>query len=282
MKTRVITAVVALLIFIPVLTFADSAVFPLVIALIAAVSGYEFAASTGCKKLYISLPTAAFCFAFAASARLSALLPHFLPEGASVYFWLVTLVAAYVFYMLCACVFSFGKLGARSLMATTGMAVFAAFAFFCFIKVRDHAVYDYLLILIAAWMTDTFAIFGGKLFGKKKLAPNLSPKKTIAGMISGIVGAMLGFLIYNIVVSVFFRSQVNYVLRLTLAVPASLISQLGDLAASAIKRDCGIKDYGNIFPGHGGVTDRFDSVMLLSVATFLFISAVKYFFPGVV
>lgn len=283
MKTRVLTAIVALIIFVPVLVFADSVAFPLALALLAAISGYEFANSAGeAKKWYITLPTAAFCFIFAASARMDQLLPDFLPVGASVYFWLITLVAAYMFYMLCLTVFAFGKVGARQLMATAGMAVFAALAFYSFIKVRDHAVYDYLLILIAAWMTDTFAIFGGKLFGKKKLAPKLSPKKTVAGMISGVVGAMVGFLVYNIVVSLVFGSDVNYILRLALAIPASLISQVGDLAASAIKRDCGIKDYGKIFPGHGGVTDRFDSVMFLSVATFLFITAVKYFFPGVV
>lgn len=283
MKTRVITAIVALCIFVPVLVFADTVWFVVAMAALSAVSGYELANCAGeAKKWYIAVPTAAFCFAFTFSARLKEVFPNLLPEGASVYFWLITLIAIYVFYMMCLAVAAFGKVGAKQLLATVGMAIFAALAFYSFVKVRDHANYDYLLILIAAWMSDTFAIFGGKLFGKRKLTPKLSPKKTVAGMVSGVVGAMVGFLVYCIVVANAFDSDVNYLLRLSLAIPASLIAQVGDLAASAIKRDCGIKDYGKIFPGHGGVTDRFDSVMFLSIATFLFISAAKCVFPGLV
>lgn len=283
MKTRVITAIVALVIFIPVLAFADSILFPLAMGVLAAVSGYEMASCAGeVKKWYLSIPTAAVCLVITLSARMDQIFVGFLPKGASVYFWIITLLAAYLFYMMCVGVFAFGKVGARQIMTTVAMGLFPAIAFYSFVKVRDHAHYDYLLILIAAWMTDTFAIFGGKLFGKRKLCPNLSPKKTVAGMVSGVVGAVVGFLVYNIVVGILFDSDVNYALRLALAVPASLIAQMGDLTASAIKRDCGIKDYGKIFPGHGGVTDRFDSVMFLSVATFLFISFVKYVFPGVV
>ncbi len=283
MKTRVITAIVALALFVPVLVFADSVAFPLAMALLAAVAGYEMAScALGGFKWYVNLPAAAFCFLVTCSARINQLAKGFLPDGASVYFWILTLFAAFLFYLMCVAVFAFGKIGASKLLASFGMCAFAAIAFYSFVKVRDHAHYDYLLILIAAWASDTFAIFGGKLFGKKKLCPNLSPKKTVAGMVSGVVGAMVGFLVYNIVVSVAFGSDVNYVLRLALAIPASLIAQVGDLTASALKRDCGIKDYGKIFPGHGGVVDRFDSVMFLSIATFLFISGVKYFFPGLV
>ncbi len=285
MKTRVITAIVALIIFFPVLYFASTAVFPIAIGVLAAVAGYELASCAGfggLKFWYINLPAAAYCFVVTVCARIKDMFPGAVPQNAHVYTLVFVASAAFVFYIMCVSVFAFGKVKASRLMATVAMSFFAAAAFYSFVKVRDYAVYDYLLILIAAWMTDTFAIFGGKLFGKKKLCPNLSPKKTVAGMISGIVGAVVGFAVYGLVMDLAFGSDINYVLRMALAVPASLIAQLGDLSASALKRDFGVKDYGKLFPGHGGVMDRFDSVMFLSLATLLFIFAARYFFPGLV
>lgn len=282
MKTRIITAIVCLIIFLPVLYLSGTSVFVVAMGILAAVSGWEMASCVGEKKWYVRLPAAAFCFLVTLCARIKDILPRLVPQTAHVYTLVFILCALYLFYILCLGVFAFGKVSSVSLLSTVAATMFPAFAFYSFVKVRDYASYDYLLILIAAWMTDTFAIFGGKLFGKKKLCPNLSPKKTVAGMISGVVGAMVGFLIYSVVVDVAFGSDVNYLLRVAIAIPASLISQVGDLAASALKRDCGVKDYGSIFPGHGGVTDRFDSVMFLSVATLLFVFAARYFVPGLV
>lgn len=283
MKTRVITAVVALSIFIPVLYFSDTAVFPIVMGLVAAIAGYEVSNVTGNgKRPYIYVPSVIYCFAVTVTARIRDIAPALLPDGIPRSFAVLALTALYLFYLLCLCVFFFGKLKASEVLSCFALGIFAAFSFYCFVMVQSFAPYDYLLILIAAWGTDTFAIFGGKLFGKKKLAPTLSPKKTVAGMICGVIGAMFGFAVYNVIVTLCFGSEVNYVLRLALAIPASLIAQLGDLSASAIKREYGIKDFGNILPGHGGVIDRFDSVMLLSIATFLFISFAKYCIPGLV
>ncbi len=280
MKTRIITAIVALAVFAPVLYFAETAVFPLMIGVVAAIAGYEMASCAGLgKRLSVVLPTGAYCFLATLGARPEMLL---MPEYIHKWHVFFMLTAVYLFYMLCVCVFAFGKIGAKSIMSTVGLSLFAAFSFFSFVSVRDEAPYDYLLILIAAWATDTFAIFGGALFGKKKLAPKLSPKKTVAGMFSGVVGAVVGFAVYNVIVTMCFGAEVNWVLRLALAVPASFIGQLGDLVASAIKRDYKIKDYGKLLPGHGGVVDRFDSVMFLSCATFLFICAAKLFVPELV
>lgn len=285
MKTRIITAIVAFIIFFPVLFFADTAVFPIAIGLLAAIAGYELAGCAGfggIKYWYINLPAAVFCYLVTLCARIKDMLPEFVPQTAHTYTLIFILCTLFVFYLMCVSVFAFGKVRASRLMATAAMCFFAAAAFYSFVKVRDYAVYDYLLILIAAWMTDTFAIFGGKFFGKKKLCPNLSPKKTVAGMVSGVVGAVVGFTVYGLVMDLAFGSDINYLLRIAVAVPASLIAQMGDLSASALKRDFGIKDYGKIFPGHGGVMDRFDSVMFLSLATLLFIFAARYLVPGLV
>lgn len=115
--------------------------------------------------------------------------------------------------------------------------------------------------LVAAFMSDSFALFGGILFGKHKLAPALSPKKTIEGSISGLLFAGICMVIYGLVMQFAFQLQVNYLLLALYGLLGSLVSQLGDLSFSYIKRQYGLKDFGNIFPGHGGVLDRFDSVI---------------------
>ncbi|MPM09299.1 hypothetical protein SDC9_55615 [bioreactor metagenome] len=118
-----------------------------------------------------------------------------------------------------------------------------------------------LLPLIVAFSSDIFALFGGMLFGKHKLAPTLSPKKTIEGSIGGFVGSILCTMLFGFVLARFFGFAVSYSRLAVYGLLGSAVSQLGDLFFSYIKRQYGIKDYGNIFPGHGGVLDRFDSVI---------------------
>jgi phosphatidate cytidylyltransferase len=130
-------------------------------------------------------------------------------------------------------------------------------------------------VLMGSWGCDVFAYFTGVLFGKHKLIPEISPKKTIEGSIGGIVFATLGFLLLGFIMSKTGDASPNYIVLSVAGILCSVVSQIGDLIASLIKREHGIKDYGNIFPGHGGVLDRFDSI--LAVAPVLYIICV--FFP---
>jgi len=126
------------------------------------------------------------------------------------------------------------------------------------------------LIFICAFGCDTFAYFTGTLFGKHKLVPTLSPKKTVEGAVGGVLGAVILAYIYSVAVSkLFFLEDINIVLLCTIAGAAGAVfAQLGDLSASAIKRYTGIKDFGKIIPGHGGVLDRFDSVLFTAPAVY--------------
>lgn len=121
--------------------------------------------------------------------------------------------------------------------------------------------YYILIPLVAAFTSDAFALFAGMAFGKRKLAPELSPKKTVEGAIGGFVGAMVCCCVYGAVMQFGFQLQVNYFALVIYGALGSVISQIGDLSFSYIKRQYGLKDFGNIFPGHGGVLDRFDSVI---------------------
>ena len=141
-----------------------------------------------------------------------------------------------------------------------------------------------MLFLCFAWGGDTAAYFAGRAFGKHKLAPIVSPHKTVEGAIGGIFGSVLAGVVLTLVYSFLSAShnvitiQVqprHYAILVVMGAIASVLGILGDLFASSVKRQVGIKDYGTIFPGHGGILDRFDSVMF--IAPFVSI-AVRYFF----
>jgi len=128
-----------------------------------------------------------------------------------------------------------------------------------------------LLPLVSAFTSDASALFAGMAFGKHKLAPKLSPKKTVEGAIGGFLGAIVCTMLYGLVMQRGFGLSVSYPFLAVYGALGSCISQLGDLSFSYIKRHYGIKDYGNVFPGHGGVLDRFDSVIFCAPLTELLI-----------
>ena len=104
-------------------------------------------------------------------------------------------------------------------------------------------------------------------FGKHKLAPTISPKKTVEGVVGGVIGAVVGMVLYCLILQIFFQFRVNYILAICYGVLGSFAGVFGDLCFSVIKRQKGIKDYGNLMPGHGGVLDRFDSMMIIGPLT---------------
>ncbi len=158
-----------------------------------------------------------------------------------------------------------------------------SFVLLVFIRDMGNGIYFILPIFITAFSSDTFAYFVGKSMGKHKLAPVLSPKKTVEGSVGGILGAGIVMAIYGYVfydklsVSMANNSIITMtILFLVFGLIGGAISQIGDLFASAIKRYKNIKDYGKIMPGHGGVLDRFDSVIILSYVFFVAYSTLIY------
>lgn len=134
-----------------------------------------------------------------------------------------------------------------------------------------------ILVCICAWVTDTGAYFCGRAFGRKKLAPKISPNKTIEGAIGGL---LTGMLLFPAVCWLYSRcpgisAEVSYVHAVLISLLCGMIGEIGDLFASAIKRGAGIKDFGTIMPGHGGIMDRFDSFLFVAPTLYLLIS----FFP---
>lgn len=159
--------------------------------------------------------------------------------------------------IMCVYVFAYPKFETEQIMAAMFGFLYVAVMLSYVFKTRmlSNGVYDVWLIFLCSWGCDTCAYCAGMLFGKHKMAPVLSPKKSIEGAVGGVVGAMLLGAAYAAV-----TNGVIWVYAIICGVGA-LISMVGDLAASAVKRQTGIKDYGTLIPGHGGILDRFDSVI---------------------
>ena len=147
---------------------------------------------------------------------------------------------------------------------------------------RSDRIFILIMTLCLGWLCDTFALLFGKSFGKKKLSPYISPNKTVEGAVGGVLATSILITILFYVYSVLFTNtfvQKNVVLSLILyfsiGLFGSVIGIFGDLFASYAKRSCGVKDFGNIMPGHGGALDRIDSVLFTSMFMCII---VRYFF----
>jgi len=180
-------------------------------------------------------------------------------------FLLATLLFSVIFYT---------KVTLQDCMATVFVFFYAVvlLSFICLVRGYRFGQYFVWLIFISAWGSDTFAYFTGKLLGKHPLAPRLSPKKTVEGAVGGVLGAALLAFLYGLGVSWLMRLNDTQLIVIFTVVGAvgAVFSQFGDLSASVIKRQNNIKDYGKIIPGHGGVMDRFDSVLFTAPGVYIF------------
>lgn len=164
-------------------------------------------------------------------------------------------------------VFTFPKYQANQVMSAFFSFVYAPvmLSFIFQTRMLTYGIYIVWMIFISSWICDSCAYLTGILIGKHKMTPKLSPKKSIEGAVGGIIGSALvgGLYGYFVVESAVIGQQITWVFVIISGVGA-MISQIGDLAASAIKRNHNIKDYGHLIPGHGGIMDRFDSVIFTS------------------
>lgn len=259
MKTRVITAVVCIALFIPVLIFSNTIVFPIVLAAAALIGVYEMHKCIDMKNwLVMSLS-----FLYALALPLCANLFFFRNEQ-ECYGFAQKLFVVYMFVMFVIAVFSKGKIDISGVLAATVTTAFIVNGFASIVLLRhfNHGQYFYLLVFLCPWITDTFAYFTGYFFGKHKLIPDVSPKKTVEGALGGTICCSLMLVLYGFILTNVVKGlHVNYFALAVIGIILSIVSQCGDLIFSLIKRKYGIKDYGNLMPGHGGVLDRFDSVI---------------------
>lgn len=161
-------------------------------------------------------------------------------------------------------------------IAFTFIGIFYIVFFMIFIALIDGMNNGKILIwylIAAAWGTDIFAFFTGILIGKHKFS-KISPKKSIEGCIGGTIGGILLMLIYTYIINTFFEMNYSYLVIAGIGLILSLLGQIGDFAASSIKRYVDIKDFSNLIPGHGGMLDRIDSLIFLAPFAYVFFTLI--------
>jgi phosphatidate cytidylyltransferase len=273
MKTRIITGIIAALLFFPILMFSGNEIgqyiFIGVMGLLALISTDELCGCFGVRKVwFISIPT----YLFAISTTIITVFfrgtDKYLP-------YLICAGFAFAFIVFVASMFNTGTVTYASAASHVATVLYVVCGFLAIIGLRYVEMGEYLfyLIFIGAWCADSFAYFVGVAIGKHKLIPKVSPKKTVEGAIGGILGAVVGFLVYGACLAYFVDGlQVNYIGMAVSAAFIAVVSQLGDLVTSFIKREQGIKDYGRVLPGHGGIMDRFDSIIAVAPIIMAFIA----------
>ncbi len=260
MKTRIITAVVLLVVVLPVIIFSDTVLFPIAISFISFVSTMEMMRCIGCIKQYsFSVPAAVISALFPIGAR-------YISDKVNFLMLACTVLYVFLIYIFFTSVLSRGKIkiSDTALRYSAVLYVNIGYTSISLLRELDGGEYLYFLVFVAACVTDIFAYFTGRLFGRHKLIEEVSPKKTVEGAIGGLVFCSLAFVGYGYLISYLVNAQPNYIMLAIVGVGVSVISQLGDLVASLIKREFGIKDFGKILPGHGGFLDRFDSAIAIA------------------
>ena len=280
MKQRVITAVVLLALLAVVVWQINTPVLVLVIAFLAAVAANEIMRCAKVENTFIRVVATGYaaCVPFFASAK--ALTPW---VSEAVWGKVIGAVPGVVYLIALVLVLLLAMLKgyAYTTFEDVAVSVFAGalvpFGFSVFIRLRDmfqieqFGIYLIFYGLICALATDSGAQLAGMAFGKHKMSPNISPKKTVEGAIGGLIFSLIlnavAMILYNRLAD-FKMDEFAVTVLLAACLPVSFLGMMGDLSASVLKRNFGVKDFGKIFPGHGGDMDRFDSSMFTLPVTY--------------
>ncbi len=264
MKQRIITAIIILLVAVPTVLFSEYIIYPIVLSLLAMRAVFELLRVIGAeRKLFIGIPAYILAAAFPLGA-------YFVTETTVITYLLLLAASLFVYMLLLMGISVFSKgstpFSKISEIFTAITYIIVSFSSLSLTRYLDRSIglYIVILVFVASWMCDAGAYLVGSVCGKHKLIPEISPKKTVEGAVGGVIIATAAFLLYGFIIDSFFGVGVNYLRLAVFGVLLSIVSQLGDLVASLIKREYGVKDYGRIFPGHGGVMDRFDSIFAVS------------------
>lgn len=265
LQSRVLVAVIGVPVLVWVVLWAPPIVMTVALMILAAVAAYELQACvSGGEHGPLEIIAGMFAiFTVETYARD--------PGMIGVIFALMVIVL---------CGYAVCKAGAvkfSQLMAALFADLVIASSFAGFLRMEASGIHRAYLLLpfILSFACDTFAYFAGRAFGRHKLAPKVSPKKTVEGSIGGILGNVVCGLLFAFVMDRWFGGSIGCGPMVLLALLCGVVAQLGDLSFSLIKREFGIKDYGHLFLEHGGVLDRFDSVLFVTPVIEIILSFVK-------
>lgn len=282
MKTRIFAGLACAGLIIALLFFMDTIALPAFIALLSGISVYEL-----CKVAKVKMPMTLISMAVGIfipfNTAYDLLDKVGIPSMAALTVYFITMLIMMI------------KWNSQVKFDQVSMSIIAALAvpnaLSCWIKLynwrfdgevlhaESHSVYLILFCAFCAWLTDTCAYFAGVFLGKHKMAPVISPKKTWEGAVGGVLGTAICNVIMFFVFKTWFFSVPftgwDWYMVIPISIVLSIISIFGDLSASVIKRNYGVKDYGNLIPGHGGVMDRIDSALFVIPSMYAVVSIIN-------
>lgn len=255
MKTRIIAASVLLPILLAIVLAAPKVITAILFGVMAAIAAYELLMGAKLVKhvrlCAYSVSCAFWCVLWC---------------GLNIHYaWLLLVIVAFWVAMFAEIMASGMRIPFSKIAVCFAAGVILPMLFGSVVRIHamEKGRFFILIPFAMAFLSDTGAYFAGMKFGKTKLAPTISPKKTVEGVVGGVLAAMVGMLIYCLVLQVFFKMNPNYLFALIYGLLGAGAGVFGDLCFSVIKRQNEIKDYGNLIPGHGGILDRFDSMMVV-------------------
>ncbi len=261
MKTRIISSIIVVLIFLPFLIIGELP-FAIFMSILSVLGLYELLRVRESKKKFplllkiiAYLLTIYFCMYNTGSIDF-----HYMMD--------YRVMSFIIFLFLCPMVFinDSKRYNLNDALFLIGSTLFIGFSFNLIIIIRNFDITYIIYLLLITTITDTFALFTGSLIGEHKLCPKISPKKTIEGLVGGVLmGTFAATAFYNTVIHP--TMSLVFVIFVTLAL--CLVGQLGDLVFSSIKRYYEVKDFSELIPGHGGILDRFDSLIFVTMAFIL-------------
>ena len=255
MKTRILAAAIALPLLLAIVLLLPDWATAILVAAMSVVAAYELLIGAGlCKQFRVFLCAAGMAVAVCA---LSWRTDQLLAKAALLVFFAALfgqMLAAHTeltFQSICAAVFA-------------GLAIPYLLGALIRLRVMEQGKFFILAAFVLTMVPDTGAYFAGRCFGKRKLCPVISPNKTVEGAIGGVISTVLGMMIFSLILEKAYGFQINYLYAVIYGMLGAAASILGDLTFSVIKRQVGIKDYGKLLPGHGGILDRFDSTTVVA------------------
>lgn len=257
MKSRLLVAAVGVPLIFWLILWAPEWALALTLALLSGVGAYELMSCVGAVRSCQPL-----CALTVAAAMLAVAAAWAAPG------WLLPLLVVYCLLAFAMGVWGAGQVKFTHLMAGIFAAVIISYAFASFLRLNELAVHQAFLLLplLFSFASDSGAFFAGRALGKHKLAPRVSPHKTVEGALGGLLTNAAAGVLFALVMNRAAGYHISYIGIALVGLVCSVVAQLGDLSFSLIKREFGVKDYGRIFLEHGGVLDRFDSVIFVAPA----------------
>ncbi len=252
MKSRLFVAAIGVPLVAVIILFLPTIVTAVMVALLCAIAAYELTFATHLieKKRIV-----------AETGIMAALVPFWCWAGSPA---LPAMAAAVIFFLILAAELLASKmeLSFEAMTACLFGGLISPYFLSAIVRlvVQDNGRFLVVVPILVAFVADGFALFAGMAFGKHKLAPVISPKKTVEGMIGGFAGAVIFMVLYGLILQFAFHKEVSYLSAVAAALCGAVVSVIGDLFFSCLKREKHIKDFGKLLPGHGGVLDRFDSM----------------------